>query len=154
MGVFDHSSRSSFVRSDTDVGWEGLAHSLRSNSSQKCFIGLTLQKVADLCALCASASADPLCHFTWPTISWLSCCRSQTLPLCYNITDSCGIFSSEEISRLDLLHRWHPITAPRWSSPSSWERAILSQMFVEAVCMQRCLDLYTCGHGSGWNTWI
>ena len=29
-----------------------------------------------------------LCHFTWPTISWLSCCRSQSLTLCYNTTDS------------------------------------------------------------------
>ena len=27
-------------------------------------------------------------HFTWPTTSWLSCCRSQSLPLCYNTTDS------------------------------------------------------------------
>ncbi|CAI9586382.1 unnamed protein product [Staurois parvus] len=29
-----------------------------------------------------------LCHFTWPTISWLSCCCSQLLPLCYNTTNS------------------------------------------------------------------
>ena len=27
-------------------------------------------------------------HFTWPTTSWLSFCRSHSLPLCYNITDS------------------------------------------------------------------
>jgi len=40
MGIFDHSFRSAFVRSDTDVGWEGLAHSLRSNSSQRCSIEL------------------------------------------------------------------------------------------------------------------
>ena len=40
MGIFDHSSRSAFVRSDTDVGGEGLARSLRSNSSQRCSIGL------------------------------------------------------------------------------------------------------------------
>ncbi len=40
MGIFDHSSRSTFVRSDTDVGREGLARSLRSNSSQRCSIGL------------------------------------------------------------------------------------------------------------------
>ena len=33
MGIFDHSSKSTFVRSHTDVGWEGLALSLRSNSS-------------------------------------------------------------------------------------------------------------------------
>ena len=66
----------------------------------------------------------------------------------------CGIFRSEEISLLDLLHRWHPITVPRWNSLSSWERPILSQMFVETVCMPRCLLLYTCGHGSDWNTWF
>ena len=70
------------------------------------------------------------------------------------LTVDCGIFRSEEISRLDLLHRWHPITVPRWNSLSSWERPILSQMFVETVCMPRCLLLYTCGHGSDWNTWF
>lgn len=31
MGIFDQSSRSVFVRSDADVGQEGLAHSLHSN---------------------------------------------------------------------------------------------------------------------------
>ncbi len=40
MGVFDHSSRSVFVRSGTDVGREGLVYSLSSNSSQLCSIGL------------------------------------------------------------------------------------------------------------------
>ncbi|CAI9541790.1 unnamed protein product [Staurois parvus] len=30
----------------------------------------------------------PLCHFTWPTTWWLSCCCSQLLPLCYNTTNS------------------------------------------------------------------
>lgn len=40
MGIFDHSSKSTFVRSDTDVGLECLAHSLRSNSSQRCAIRL------------------------------------------------------------------------------------------------------------------
>ena len=40
MGMFDHSSRSAYVRSGTDVGQEGMAHSLRSNSSQRCSIGL------------------------------------------------------------------------------------------------------------------
>ncbi|CAI9572610.1 unnamed protein product, partial [Staurois parvus] len=30
----------------------------------------------------------PLCHFAWPTTSWLSCCCSQLLPLCYNTTNS------------------------------------------------------------------
>ena len=63
-----------------------------------------------------------------------------------------GILSSEEISRLDLLHRWHPITVPCWNSLSSWEQPILLQMFAETVYMPRCLLLYTRGHGSDWTT--
>ncbi|CAI9571515.1 unnamed protein product [Staurois parvus] len=57
------------------------------------------------------------------------------------------MFSSKEISWMDLLHRWQPITVPRLNSLSSRERPILSQMLVEAVCIPRCLILYTCGHG-------
>lgn len=53
----------------------------------------------------------------------------------------CRIFSSEESSRLDLLHRCHPITVPCWNSLSSWD-------LPHAVCMPRCLILYTCGDGS------
>ncbi|CAI9534556.1 unnamed protein product [Staurois parvus] len=41
--------------------------------------------VGDFCALCALTL---LCHFTWPTNSWLSCCCSQLLLLCYNTTNS------------------------------------------------------------------
>ena len=52
MGIFDHSSRSAFVRSHTDVGREGLALSLRSNSSQRCSIGLR----SGLCAGQSSSS--------------------------------------------------------------------------------------------------
>ena len=97
----------------------------------------------------------PLRHFTWPTTWWLSCSSSDrfhfiTIPL----TVDCGILRSEKVSQLDLLHRWHPITVPRWHSMSSWERPILSQTFVETVCMPRCLLLYTCGRGSDWNTWF
>ena len=55
----------------------------------------------------------------------------------------CGIFSSEEILRLDLLHRWHPIMVPCWNSLSSWERPTLSQMFVEAVCACLGASIYT-----------
>ena len=40
MGIFYHYCRNSFVRSDTDVGRECLARSLRSNSSQRCSIRL------------------------------------------------------------------------------------------------------------------
>ncbi|KAG7324675.1 hypothetical protein KOW79_012691 [Hemibagrus wyckioides] len=42
---------STFVRSHTDVGREGLAHSLRSNSSQRCSIGLRS-------GLCAGLTAE------------------------------------------------------------------------------------------------
>ena len=52
MGMFDHSSRSAFVRSGTDIGREGLARSLRSNSSQRCSIGLR----SGLCAGQSSSS--------------------------------------------------------------------------------------------------
>ena len=86
----------------------------------------------------------PLHHFTWPTTSWLSCCLSLLLPLCYNTTGSWLIFRSEDIARPDLLHRWHPITVPCWNSLSSWQRPILSQMFAETVCIPRCLLQCTC----------
>ena len=56
MGIFDHSSRSAFVRSGTDVGREGLARSLRSNSSQRCSIGLR----SGLCAGQSSSSTPNL----------------------------------------------------------------------------------------------
>ncbi|KAK3549116.1 hypothetical protein QTP70_032576 [Hemibagrus guttatus] len=52
MGIFDRSSRSTFVRSGTDVGREGLARSLRSNSSQRCSMGLR----SGLCAGQSSSS--------------------------------------------------------------------------------------------------
>ncbi|CAI9542237.1 unnamed protein product [Staurois parvus] len=45
----------------------------------------------------------------------LSCFHFVIIPL----TVDCGIFSSKEISRMDLLHRWQPITVPRLSSLSS-----------------------------------
>ena len=47
MGMCDQSFRSAFVSSGTDVGWEGLARSLRSNLSQRCSIGLKLGLCAD-----------------------------------------------------------------------------------------------------------
>uniref|UniRef100_A0A3Q2R0I1 SRCR domain-containing protein n=1 Tax=Fundulus heteroclitus TaxID=8078 RepID=A0A3Q2R0I1_FUNHE len=52
MGIFDHSSRNTFARSNTDVGQEGLALSLRSISSQRCSIGLR----SGLCAVLSSSS--------------------------------------------------------------------------------------------------
>ncbi|CAI9540562.1 unnamed protein product [Staurois parvus] len=61
---------------------------------------LTLQTVGDFCAL--QHTLTPLSHFTWPT--------TFCFPLCFHfviipLTIECGIFSSKEISRTDLLHR-------------------------------------------------
>lgn len=53
-------------------------------------------------------------------------------------TKNCEIFICKEILWQDILHRWKPITVPRWNSLSSWERPILHK-FVES--MSRCLIL-------------
>ena len=89
-----------------------------------------------------------------PISGWVAVVPNHFRFIITPLTVDCGIFREEEISRLDLLHRWHPITVPCWDSLSSWERPILSQLFVETVYMPRCLLLYTCGHGSDWNTWF
>lgn len=39
-GIFAHSSRRAFVRSDTVVGGDDLAHCLSSSSSLRCSVGL------------------------------------------------------------------------------------------------------------------
>lgn len=81
----------------------------------------------------------PLSDFVWPTLrGWVAvnCFHFVIKPL----TADCAMFSSEEISRTDLMHRWLPVTVPCWNSPSS--------------SMTRCLIWYTCGHGSDPNTWI
>ena len=114
---------------------------------------LEVWRGSDFCALCASASADPALSFS-VAYHFMAVVPNRFHFVITPLTADCGIFSSEESSRLDLLHRWHPITVPRWNSLSSWERRTLSQMFVEAVCMPRCLNLYTCGHGSDWNSWL
>ncbi|CAI9548152.1 unnamed protein product [Staurois parvus] len=44
-----------------------------------------------------------------------SCFHFGIIPL----TVERGIFSSQEMSRMDLLHRWPPITGPRLESLSS-----------------------------------
>ena len=125
-------------------GWECNTHVAGAGGNGQKFSGSGMKKTVLCRALVCSdwlsrklaTSAQyapqhlltPLCHFTWPTTPWLSW--------------------------LDLLHSWHPITVPHWNSLSSWEQPILSHIFVEAVCMPRCLNLYTCGHGSDWNPWI
>ncbi|CAI9546949.1 unnamed protein product [Staurois parvus] len=120
MKMFDHSSRSTFVRSGTDVGRE--THSMMPSTH--------------CCANLKATTVVPSCfHFV---INPLTADR--------------GIFSSKEISQMDLLHRWQPITVPCLNSMSSSEQSILSQMIVEAICMPRCLILYTRGHRGDWNT--
>ena len=89
-----------------------------------------------------------------PLSGWVAVIPNRFHFVIIPLTVDCGMFRSEDISRLDLLHWWHPITVPRWNSLSSWERPILSQMFAETVYMPRCLLLSTCGHGSDWNTWF
>ena len=83
-----------------------------------------------------------------PLCGWVAVVPNHFHFVIIPLTADCGIFRSEEISRLDLLHRWHPITVPRWNSLSSWERPILSQMFEETACLGACF--YT--PGSDWNT--
>lgn len=103
-------------------------------------------------------------HEVWKfvaTDSAESCRPLNTKPIC--IFWPCSVLlgdwvavvtESEETSQLDLLQRCHPITVPRWNLLSSWEGPILSKMFVEAVFIPRWLSLFTCWHGSDWNTWM
>ena len=79
----------------------------------------------------------PLCHFTWLTTLWLSCCCSQSLPLCYSTNDSCLEYL---VAR--TFHDWTCCTGAilsRYHAGIHWA-PILSQIFVEAVCMPRCLN--------------
>ena len=55
MGMFDHSSRSAFVRSGTDVGREGLAQSPCPNSCQRCSIELRS----------SFSTPNSLIHWSW-----------------------------------------------------------------------------------------
>lgn len=59
LGIFDYASRGPFVKSDTDVGREGLRHRLHCNSSHRCSVRLRS-------GLCQSSSPTPnlLIHFT------------------------------------------------------------------------------------------
>lgn len=52
-----------------------------------------------------------------------------------------GIFKREYISQGDSLQLWHPVTVPCSVS-------VVLQMLVKAVCMARCLILYTRGNGT------
>ena len=59
-------------------------------------------KVGDLCALCASAFADPALSFY---VAYHFVAELLLFPIASDIPLTVGIFSSEEISRLYLLHR-------------------------------------------------
>ena len=62
MGIFDHSSRSTFVRTHTDVGREGLALSFHSNSARRCSVRLR----SGLCVGQSSSSTpNPLLMSLW-----------------------------------------------------------------------------------------
>ncbi|CAI9531944.1 unnamed protein product, partial [Staurois parvus] len=51
---------------------------------------------------------------------WLSgCCSNGFHFVIIPLTVERGIFSSQEMSRMDLLPRWPPITGPRLESLSS-----------------------------------
>ena len=63
---------------------------------------MTLQKVSDLCA---SAFADHALSF-YTVAVFPHHFHFVIIPL----TADCGIFRSEEILQLDLLHRWHRIS--------------------------------------------
>lgn len=55
------------------------------------------------------------------------------------LTNDRGISRREDISWTDLLQQWHPITVTHTNSVCSLDQPILSQMFLKADCMARCL---------------
>jgi len=61
---------------------------LKATWSKEVCSDLLCRKLATSAHYALQYPLTPLCHFTWPTTSWLSCCCSQSLPLCYNTTDS------------------------------------------------------------------
>ena len=77
MGIFDHSSRSAFVRSHTDVGQKGLALSLRSYSSQRDSIRFR----SGLCAGQSSSSTqNSLIHVFMDFVHWSTVCWNRNGP--------------------------------------------------------------------------
>ena len=100
MGIYDRSSRSTFVTSHTDVGQEGLALSLRSNSSQRCFIGLR----SGLCAGQSSSST--------PNSLLQEGAVSKLFPQSWELELS-NISCYAEAFRV-------PVTGTKGTKPSSW----------------------------------
>ena len=146
MGIFDHSSRSAFVRSHTDVGQEGLALSLCSNSSQRCSVGLK----SGLCAGQSSSSTpNSLSMSLWTLLyalvhSYVGTGRGhpQTVPTkleAWNCPTSLGMLKHTEFLSLELkvqtqllknnpnhnppstkLHTWHnAVRLFFWQPPNS-----------------------------------
>ena len=68
-----------------------------------------------------------------PLHGWVAVVPSRFHFVVTPLTVDRGILSNEEIPRMDFVHKWQPIMVPCLNSVSSWERPILSQMFVEAV---------------------
>ena len=108
MGIFDHSSRSSFVRSQTDVGQEGLALSLHSNSSQRCSIRMR----SGLCAHQSSSSTpNSLLMSLWTCfVHWCTVMLEQEGPspncshraVSWNCAASLGVLKHSELLSLEL----------------------------------------------------
>jgi hypothetical protein len=65
-----------------------------------------------------------------------------------------GSSSRAEISRADLMERWHPMTVPCWKSLSSSVRPFYCQ-FCSMEIAWLCARFYTpVSDGCGWNSWI
>ncbi|CAI9560690.1 unnamed protein product [Staurois parvus] len=65
-----------------------LCANLKATQSLEVFSFLLCSQLATSAHCALQLVLTPLCHFTWPITSWLSCCCSQLLPLCYNTTKS------------------------------------------------------------------
>ena len=75
-----------------------------------------------------------------PCRDWVSVIPNHFHFVIIPLTVDCGIFRSKEISQLDLLHRWHPVTVPCWNSLSSWEEFVC--LFVENLSACLCACFY------------
>ncbi|CAI9539751.1 unnamed protein product, partial [Staurois parvus] len=80
-----------------------------------------LQTVGYFCALCASACTYPtlLFYVAYHFMAELLLFPVASTFVIIPVTVDCGIFSGKEISWMELLHRWQPITVPRLNSLSS-----------------------------------
>ena len=132
MGIFDHSSRSAFVRSHTDVGQEGLALSLHSNSSQNCSFGLR----SGVCAgQSSSSTSNSLIHhfmdlalFTGVQSCWT---RKGPSPNCCHKVGSVELSNiswDAEVFRVPFTGTKGPSPTPEKQPPSTklytWHNAV------------------------------